>query len=243
MDLNRLLKVLEVAKTLPGAVSMTEMAGLYKTIMMHLEAPDGAIAIDLGSHAGKSSITAIAALSEMGRKDYFHMVDPIYNLKNEEAWKDTIQGSADKMPWAHVHKPNFKEVIKTNIDKFSKLQYMLLGISANQLFDKIRKSPISYIFIDSDDHQPERVEEECNKIEDLILPGGLVFFHDYKNQYIGPHLAAEYLVETGKYEEIQIDWGFAKNFTNAHNLEKGNDTWQSYEDMSTIFVGCVKRIR
>lgn len=75
-----------------------------------------------------------------------------------------------------------------------------------------------------------------------MLPGGLVFYHDFKNQYKGPRRAYKYLVSTGKYEAVPIDWGFAEKIAKEYQLEENNDSWHMPGVEFPAFIGCARRL-
>jgi hypothetical protein len=202
-------------------------------------------AIDLGAHAGKSSMMASSAMSDIGRDDLFCMVDLIYNLNNP-AWWDTYQGNAAKrdgndvkhhIPWPIAKDPLlFLNIIGWH-NSVSDLSVQLFGHSSLQFLEK-HKGPFSYAFVDTDDHQEELVMNEAHALEDKMAKGALIIFHDYGN-YRGPLLAGEHLVSTGKYEEIKVDWSIADKLVEKHDLDKGNDSWAGPHHK---YLGCFRRI-
>jgi hypothetical protein len=68
-------EIVEKAKKVPGAISVTEMVTIHNLVLHELRAIGKLWAIDLGAHAGKSSMMASSAMSRMGRSDLFCMVD------------------------------------------------------------------------------------------------------------------------------------------------------------------------
>ena len=100
----------------------------------------------------------------------------------------------------------------------------------------------TYVFIDSDDHQQELVMKEAELIKDRIVPGGLVFFHDFMNQYIGPAMGHGYLIAKCGFEKINIDWAQAEAFTREHDLEKNNDSWHMPGVDYPKHLGCVRKL-
>jgi len=238
-----MIQLFEKAKCVPGAISMTEAYALFDTITKNLsgKTPE-AHALDLGSHAGKSSCVAAAALAFLGRAEIFHMVDPVYDLNNEQAWKQTVQGSASRMPWSYCNNVVFKDEVLDLVHSVSGNVPFLHGLSSVDFFRTYPNEKYSYVFIDSDDHQPELVLTEVNILQDRVLPGGLVFFHDFKNQYHGPAMAHEWLVRTGKYESIDIDWSTAKSIVNEYRLEVGNNSWHMPGVDNPNFLGVVRRL-
>jgi len=232
------MQMFEDVKKIPGAISMTESVGIYRTVIGSLQGDPHGVAVDLGSNAGKSSIVGAKALADVGFKGRFFMVDLAYDLMNPE-WKHTTQGDADLMPWGYLREPNAKATIKKRVEKYYP-HVVLAGLSSIQFLSQA-KGPVSYAFIDSDDHQVELVHQEVRMLEHLVSPGGLVFFHDFRNQYIGPAKAYEYLISTGKYEAIEIDWKSAIEYAKENKLEDGNDSWHMPGVDFPIFVGCVRR--
>ena len=232
----RPLKLFQDAKKIPGAISMIEAVGIYDTVVRYLKTPGG-IAVDFGSHAGKSSIIGAKALSDAGFTDTFYMVDLAYDLDNPE-WETTTQGTADKMPWGYLRDAN--DFIQNRMLEHY-LMVELRGLSSLQFLSR-NIQPLAYVFIDSDDHQFDLVMAEVKMLEDSVSPGGLVFFHDFENQYIAPKQAHDYLIGTGKYESIPIDWDAAKRYAEKHKLEEGNDSWHMPGVDYPNFVGCARRL-
>lgn len=231
--------VFEEAYNTPGAVSVTELFGLNATILSYLEAREG-IAVDLGSHAGRSSMVAAKVLSDKNRKDHFNLVDLVYDLKNGD-WGFSILKSADNMPWRYVRDEFFMGNILQKMECHSDLNIRLLGLSSRQFFALNRGKKFSYVFIDSDDHQVDLVLYEAKELENSMLKGGLIFFHDYRNQYRGPSEALEYLISTDKYEEIGISWENAIEETKKSELIHDKFSWHMPGVEFPTYLGCVRR--
>jgi hypothetical protein len=242
----RLPEIVEKAKKVPGAISVTEMVVIHNLVLHELRAVGRLWAIDLGAHAGKSSMMASSAMSRMGRADLFCMVDLIYDLENP-AWWDTYQGNAAKrdgndvkhhIPWPIAKDPlQFPKIIDWH-NSVSNLDVTLFGNSSMQFLEKFN-GPFSYAFVDTDDHQAELVMDEARALENEMAIGALIIFHDYGN-YRGPVLAGDYLLSTGKYEAIMIDWTVANRLVEKHNLEGGNDSWAPPHHK---YLGCFRRVR
>lgn len=224
----------------PGAVAITEMVGLYNTILDNLNCSNG-IAADLGSNAGKSSLAASVALSKLGRNDEFHLVDPIYDLTNQAEWAKTVQKTSDKMPWGFCRRETFQKDLLNKLEKFSSLEHILYGITSLTYLETIRS--YSYVFIDSDDHQFELVMWEARRILEQVKIGGLVFFHDFEGNYPTPGMAYEYMIDVGMYKPIEIDWGKAIDYVNKYDLERENDSWHFPNLTNPTFLGCLKRVK
>jgi len=242
----RLPEIVEKAKKVPGAISVTEMIVIHNLVLNELRAIGHLWAIDLGAHAGKSSMMASSAMSNMGRDDFFCMVDLIYDIDNKEWW-DTHQGKKAKehggdvkehIPWPIAKDPLQALNIIGWHKSVSNLDMNLYGLSSMQFLEKY-KGPFSYAFVDTDDHQAELVMAEARALEDKMALGALVLFHDYGN-YSGPLAAGEYLVSTGKYEEIKVDWRTADSIVEKNNLEGGNDSWAPPHHK---YLGCFRRIK
>jgi len=242
---------LNLMKIIPGAVSTAEMIAVSSCIRKYVtcKCDRFVVAADFGSHAGKSSIMASHTLSSMGRNDLFCLVDPLYDLTNEEAWKDTVQGSATKIPWGYCKDDNFKETVIRRVEQYSDLTHILRGMTSIQFLDFYKDFRFSYVFIDSDDHQEELVKKEVGIIKDRLLVGGIMMFHDFGNQYIQPQIAANELAKTDNFELLDIDWDTILKYCNDYKTEVGNDTWQNPNadrtkvDLIPNFVGGVVRVR
>jgi hypothetical protein len=243
--MTRLLEVVEKAKKVPGAISVSEMIVIYDLVKDSLAADLGLWAVDLGAHAGKSSMIAAAAMSDIERNDFFCMVDLIYDIDNP-AWEDTYQGREARkhgiddvrecIPWPIAKDPLQSLNIIGWFTSVSDLKVDLFGLSSLHFLAKY-EGPFSYVFVDTDDHQAELVMAEAKALDEMIAPGGLVLFHDYGN-YRGPVAAAQYLFSTGKYEEIGISWAKANKLVEKHNLDEGNDSWAGPHHK---YLGCLRR--
>ena len=242
---------IDLCKTIqqtPGAISMTEIVGLYNTIRGSLktESAFDVDAVDFGSHCGKSSLAGMVAIESMGyTSEVFCLVDPLYDLENKEAWAQTVQGSVENNPWPIHDSDALVFDISAKIRKH--LQWLppssFNGCTSIQfLTERFPDMKFSYVFIDSDDHQQELVMKEAELIKDRVVPGGLVFFHDYMNQYIGPAMAHGYLVGKCGFEKIDIDWKQAEAFTREHDLEKDNDSWHMPGVEYPKHLGCVRKL-
>ncbi len=235
-----ILKIIKKAKDIPGALSLAEMYGLAKTITEKIDCVDTLNAIDLGSHVGKSAFVALSALSVIDRNDYFELVDPIYSEDYPEEWEKVIKeditrdalilrvyGLLDSIPGSDVLLYGEKSII-----------YLEMYFEEDRQEDSV-----SYVFIDTADHELELVMKEVELLEDVVSPGGLIFFHDYGN-YPGPLKAAEYLVNTGKYEYIDINWEEAIEFLETNGLDESqNNSWHKFEDVKNpCYLGCVRRL-
>jgi hypothetical protein len=234
----------ELFKKTPGAISVCEMFAIYN---IALQAPSGAF-MELGSHAGKSGISAAHGL---GWRDFmpqhplprgdFYMVDPCYDLSNVEAWANAVQKKPENMPWPYVNEPDFKQKVANRIRTASAgyITPVLLGDYSVNAIPKFNK--YGYVFVDSDDHQIELVMAEVQLLEDRMVEDGIIAFHDYGNQYHAPRDAYDYLVKTGKFSPLHIPWDEIRKHVSENDLETGNDSWHMTEDALPCFVGAVKR--
>ena len=222
-------------KKTPGAISVCESIGIN---WLSKQAPKG-VFMDIGSNAGKAAMSAAAVASLSRDMHPMYLVDPIYDMTNRESFKHSIQGSPENVPWGYAFDPKFNGIVETRIKSVSVMNPKLLGdfsVSAIKKFDNY-----AYVFIDSDDHQPELVMEEVKLLEDRMVPGGIISFHDFRNQYHGPYEGYLYLLSTGKYETIDIPWSEIQAYVSENNLEEGNDSWHMPGVDFPCFVGAVKR--
>lgn len=179
-----------------------------------LEAPQGDW-IELGTHKGKS--TTVIALAIPEKTSTLHLVEP--EFKDEE--------------WRNGASARIKEV-KAGIKVLG-----YAGYSLNVIQKHIGQ--LSFVFVDSGVHD-DMVMQEVKMLEDKMIPQGIIAFHDYKNQFTAVERAYDYLVSTGKYEVIPIDWDDIKKYVTENNLEEGNNSWHVYEEHPCPnFVGALKR--
>lgn len=239
-----IIEIVEKCKKVPGAISVTEMIVIHRLVLNELLSPDNLWAIDLGAHAGKSSMMASSAMSRLKRNDLFCMVDLIYNIENPEWW-NTYQGDQARkhgkdvrecIPWPIAKDPRKITKIQVWHNLVSNLKVNLFAYSSLQFLEKY-EGPFSYAFIDTDDHQEELVLAEVKALADKMAEGALVLLHDYGN-YRGPIRAGQYLLNTGLYEEIKIDWRPVSNFVKERNLDEGNDSWAGPDHKH---LGCFRR--
>lgn len=99
----------------------------------------------------------------------------------------------------------------------------------------------AYVMVDSGSHQDGLPLAEVKLLEDKILQNGVIAFHDYLSQFREVGEAYQYLLSTGKYEEIPINWQEIVDYVNSENLEEGNESWHHTELRNPCFVGALKR--
>lgn len=217
---------------------MTEAVAMFLAITRN--GVGEGIAVDLGSNAGKSSLVAACALNNIWFDNHFYMVDLAYDTENPE-WSKTVQGDGSKMPWGILRDPDYLRSIEDAMVEF--VPTSMVGESSIQFLSHV-DGPFGYAFIDTDDHQFELVMEEARLLKDRMSPRGLIFFHDFKNQYISPALAHKYLIGTGKFEDIEMPWEEAIEYVKKYDLEAKNESWHmsgSGIEFST-FVGCARAL-
>lgn len=221
-------------KKTPGAFSVSESIALMNITSGVMEGNF----VECGSNAGKSGMSAAYGLP----KGTFYMIDPIFDLKNIEAWGHTIQGHPDNLPWAYAKDPEFTNDVKERIIFASngRVKPVLCGTFSEQEIPK--HDNYTYAFIDSDSHQHEMVFSEINLIKDRMVKGGIIALHDVDNQYIAPREAIAYLVGKGEFEEIIIDWKPIFDYVRENNLEEGNNSWhEKGSEEFPKFVGACRK--
>lgn len=221
----------DIFKKTPGALSVCESISIY---WLGTQVKSGAC-IDIGSNAAKAAMSAAHGI----QNGSLIMVDPIYDLTNLEAWKHSIQGHPDNLACGYASEPDFKDKVKDRIINVSDMTPALQGDYSLSALNKF--SDYGYVFLDSDDHQEELVMSEVKLIEDKMIQGGIIAFHDFQNQYHAPKMGYDYLLATGKYEPIEIPWEEIVEYVKENDLEKGNDSWHMKDVEFPCFVGAVKR--
>jgi predicted O-methyltransferase YrrM len=176
-----------------------------------LQAPEG-LYLELGSHKGKSGMSAMLGL----KAGLFYLVDPIFEDTNlAEDVSKLVSGVNDKVVVVMVND------YSTNVIE--------------------KHTQYSYVFVDSGTHDNGLPMQEVKMLEDRMKPGGIICFHDYQSQFVEVHQAYDYLVSTGKYEPIGINWHEIIDYVGARDLEKGNESWHHQEMEFPNFVGAVRR--
>lgn len=214
----------KIFKNTEGALSCTEAIAIMN---VSSQAPVGQY-IELGTYRGKSAMSALIGLtkevvfSKEPINPVFTLVDPIFT--DSEIVSEVLKRLSK---------------IKTNISlRFNSLT----SIECLQEVDTGSKYNYSYVFVDSGSHQDGLPMQEVKLLEDRVVTRGIISFHDFANQFREPKEAAEYLVSTGKYEWVEIDWPPIIDYVKENNLEDGNNSWHIYEDRPfPNFVGAVRR--
>lgn len=226
---------IEKFKSTPGAFSVCESIALMNITSQVIEGNF----IECGSNAGKSGMSAAYGLP----KGKFYMIDPIFDLSNFEAWKHTIQGHPDNLAWGYVNDKNFNDAVRERITFASNniVEPILCGTYSEEEIPK--HDSYSYAFIDSDNHQPERVSAELELLLPRMKQGGIIAFHDWNNQYIAPKEAHTKLIQSGEYENIEINWKEIFDYVRANNLEENNNSWHERgSEEFPKFVGACKKL-
>jgi len=234
--MNELLPLINFFKTLPGAISVTEAIALYRTIQTCLDTKrkEREHFIDFGSYAGKSSLIAITALSCSYRSGMFIMIEPAY---------DPI--GPYRMTGPSFAPDNYLDIIRKRVCSFSPplIVPCLCGSTSERAVKEFLLGlEISYAFIDSGEHSEESIAIEVDYLKNTLLPGGLIVFHDFGNQYKAPAEAAAKLVASGKFEAIHIDWEPIFAFVDENELEEGNDSWHWTDHSHPNFIGAVRKL-
>jgi predicted O-methyltransferase YrrM len=196
-----------------GAFSCCEAIALYN-IVSSVEQGDF---IELGSHRGRSSICIASAMPLVSR---LILVEPEFQDKE---WSQDVLNKVSKwMP-------------KNN---------MLQGFAGYSLDVLKFFNDISFCFVDSGLHD-DMVMDEVKLLEDKVLINGVIAFHDYgeKSQFTAVTRAYDYLVSTGKYEPILIDWEEIFQFIKDNDLKDGELSWHVYPELPhpPNFVGALRR--
>jgi len=208
----------KVFKETNGALSCTEAVAIMN---IAAQAPKGKY-MELGVHLGKSAMAALCTLKQYDGSSItpeFILVDPIFeDIKLIESVYQSLV---------------FSGVCNGLIS---------IAFEVGYSTDKIpNHDNYAYVMVDSGSHQDGLPMQEVKLLEDRMVQGGIIAFHDYQSQFVEVHGAYDYLVSTGKYEPIPINWQEIIDYVNANNLEEGNSSWHHTEMRNPNFVGAVKR--
>lgn len=217
----------------PGAIGAAEACAIS---WLASQVPQGLFA-DMGSHYGKSSMAAANSLPSGN----LYMVDQVY-CGDPDVWEHSVQKTPKNNPWAYTKEADFKEKVKENIKIVStmEVQPLLVGDYSENFL--VPRTGYAWVFIDSDNHCGGMAIREAKILLHRMVAGGIIAFHDVDNQFYDPRAAINYLVSTGKFEEINIPWNEIFNFVRAADLESKNNSWhQSGSEEFPKFVGAVRR--
>jgi len=169
--------------------------------------------VELGTYKGKSAMSAAAALKDGS----FDLIEPEFG---KSIWGQGV----------------VNEVVSVAPNKLN--VYAIPEYSTNmiQCYEKL-----AYVFVDSGSHQDGLPMQEVKLLEDKMLQGGIIAFHDWNSQFVEVKEASDYLVRTGKYEYININWPTIIRYVRENELEIGNKSWHHNELEFPCFVGAVKR--
>ena len=100
----------------------------------------------------------------------------------------------------------------------------------------------AFVFIDSGTHCDNLAIDESRLLKDKMIPGGIIAYHDFGNQFQKPREAAEYLVSTGEYDWVNIDWNEIFDYVRTNNLEENNNSWhEKGSNEFPCYIGAVRK--
>lgn len=183
-------------------------------MQISLTAPNGNY-MTMGSHRGKDALASTQSL----KGGVYYLIDPMYE-------DEKIKSEAYNLIFDNA---------KNEID--------VLGVAETSIEAIPKYAPYAYVFSDAGSHSDELPMAEVKMLEDLIVSGGIICFHDKGSQFTKVDEAYDYLLSTGKYEEIKIDWQPIFDYVKEHNLEEGNNSWHQYPELPhpPNFIGAVRR--
>lgn len=233
-----------------GAISKAECCAIA---FIAAQAPEGTCA-EMGSHRGKSG-TAFAigvSTTDLECQRSLHLVDPLYDMTNLEAWRHADQGHPDNA-WQGAREETFNRSVISTIFKASMLPDGEAGIHLVELHGDFslhaipnlyaKHGPFAYVFLDSDQHQYELVKAECELLRDNMVMGGIIAFHDWNSQFSGVERAYREMLEGGCFEEIGIPWGEINEHVASIGGEWPQKSWHHCDKEIINFFGAIRRIK
>lgn len=202
----------KVFKETNGALSCAEAVSIMNLAAL---APTGekGIAIEAGTYHGKSAMAAAYGLKSIGE---FWLVDPIFE---DEVLAEQVSS----------------KVLNAGESVYGVVCFEKSSVEVIPSFDKY-----VWAFVDSGDHQSLPMIE-VKLFEDRIVQGGIIAFHDWQSQFLEVMYAYNYLLGTGKYEEVHINWQEIVEYINREGIEDGNKTWHHTELQNPCFVGALRK--
>jgi pimeloyl-ACP methyl ester carboxylesterase len=198
----------------------------------------------MGSNQGKSGIAAASGLAEYDdRVRELHMVDPLFDLSNLEAWANSCQGHPNNAGYGS-DRPEFnvavaRRVIDARSGAIVPVLHGDFSLHAIPVLSA-QYGKFAYVFIDSDQHQYELCRAECNLLMDRMVEGGLVVFHDFRSQFLGVAQVYQEMIDTHLFVEVPVPWDTIREEVAKIGGEAGNDSWHHTEMDAPCFVGALK---
>lgn len=234
-------KQLDLFKKTPGAFSVHEMIA---AINVTSKAPDGTFC-ELGSHRGKSSIATAIGMS-VAHGNVLHLVDPLYDMSNLEAWKHACQGHPDNA-WCGAKEPGFNGSVVNLVSHATDGQIVaeLHGDFSTHAIPDLhgKHGDFAYVFIDTDIHAYPLLKEETDLLWNRVKVGGIISFHDFG----GPCTAVEQryreMLQGGTFIEMSIDWEEIKRWVSEHGGETGNDSWHVNTEAAPCYFAALMKVK
>lgn len=232
---------LALFKGTEGAISVHEMVAIMNVAF---KAPEGTYA-EMGSHRGKSGCAAACGMAQ-GNGHVLHMVDPLYDMTNEEAWKHSCQGHPDNA-WQGAKEEGFHDTVKAVIRGASDgtVKAELHGDFSYHAIPALhgKYGDFAYVFLDSDQHTYEMLKREIDLLRPCMKVGGILGFHDFGSQFLGVEQVYREMLQGGEYHEISIDWEQIKSWVSANGGEEGNRSWHHNQNPAPCFFGALIKVR
>lgn len=170
--------------------------------------------LEMGTFMGKSAMSAVVGL----KHGEFVLLEPSFSEPGFELNSEGIKKAIGS-----------KDIIIRPLSEYS-TEYLQ---NSGEMY--------SYVFSDAGSHQDGLPLAEVKLLEDRIIEGGIIAFHDFRSQFIEVEEAYNYLIGTGKYEPIEINWQEITQYVDENNLEENNTSWHHTELKNPCFVGAVRR--
>jgi Methyltransferase domain len=235
------------AASLWGAFGMAEAVAMHEAIEQHALQGAAYNAVEFGSHRGKSGCVLAHALQMARFGGKLFLVDPLYALDPEADiftadWSRTNLGSVEQMQntYQHMESPtNVYSEVLSGVTSCLEIPFVhLVGDLSVDFLRKEQDRPFNVVHIDSDPHEYGMIKEEVLLLEPFIVPGTLVFFHDYNNVFADPARVVKEMLASGSYEEVHLPWERAEEFVHEHELEKISHTFHS----PGRYLACIKKV-
>lgn len=233
--------LIELFKTTKGAISLHE----FFAISWLAEQSPAGVCIDLGTNAGKAAIAEAIGHSRKSAPVEMHCIDTVFDLKNDEAWKDNhMQPDRNTTGWSWIHEPNFLRDVKKRIELAGggNVTAKLIGESVMTAAPRIGGPGVAFAFSDADSANKWLVDGIADALAPNMLKGGIIGWHDWDSQFIPPKQASDRLIASGEFEPVAIPWDEIKEAVDSIGGEHhGNDSWHHRETERPMFVGAVRR--
>lgn len=201
--------------------------------------------MDIGTNNARIAVMVAHGLARQGQPRDLFCIDTVFDLNNEQAWKDNHTHAGPMTTgWPWIYETDFHDKVQARILNASGhlITPHLIGESALKAVPELAKPGVAFAFSDADSTMKWLVDGIVDSLAPKMVVGGIIGFHDFRSQFVAPHEAADRLVETGVFEEIEISWDDIQAAVDSIGGEDHRNSWHHNETARPMFVGAIRRV-